>query len=113
MALPAKADNTADEADVAFTLGNTAYTKKDYDTALAWYLLSHRLVPNRNVLFNIARCFEQLSKFDEAFRYYFELSGEKLADDDARDVNAALGRLSPKVALLTLTSDPVGADVYV
>ncbi len=110
---PARADNTADEADVAFTLGNQAYGKKSYEQALAWYLLSHRLVPNRNVLFNIARCYEQLKSFDEAFRYYFELSGQKLADDDAREVKGALARLTPKVALATISSEPPGADVYV
>ena len=80
LSTPAHADNTADEADVAFSLGNQAYGKREYDKALSWYFLSHRLVPNRNVLFNIARCFEALDKFDEAFRYYFELSGEKLAE---------------------------------
>jgi outer membrane receptor for ferrienterochelin and colicins len=113
IASPAQADNTADEADVAFTLGNRAYAKREYDKALASYLLSHRLVPNQNVLFNIARCYEQLKKFDEAFRYYFELSSQKLDDDDAREVRGALGRLTPKVALLTITSQPEGADVYV
>ena len=110
---PARADNTADEADVAFSLGNQAYGKREYDKALSWYFLSHRLVPNRNVLFNIARCFEALGKFDEAFRYYFELSSEKLADDDTREVKAALARLTSKVALLSVSSDPPGADVYV
>ena len=109
----AAADNTADEADVAFSLGNQAYGKREYDKALSWYFLSNRLVPNRNVLFNIARCFEALGKFDEAFRYYFELSSATLADDDAREVKAAIARLSPKVALLTVTSSPAGVDVYV
>ncbi len=70
-------------------------------------------MPNRNVLFNIARCFEALNKFDESFRYYFELSSERLADDDAREVKAALARLTPKVALLSVSSEPVGSDIYV
>ncbi|MBS1153792.1 MAG: TonB-dependent receptor, partial [Myxococcaceae bacterium] len=109
----AAADNTADEADVAFSLGNQAYGKRDYEKALSAYLLSNRLVPNRNVLFNIARCFEALDKYDEAFRYYFELSSEQLATDDAREVRQALARLTPKVALLTVSSEPGDADVYV
>ena len=53
LAAPAFADNTADEADVAFSLGNRAFAKRDYDGALASYFLSYRLVPNHNVLFNI------------------------------------------------------------
>ncbi len=109
----AAADNTADEADIAFSLGNQAYGKREYDKALSWYFLSHRLVPNRNVLFNIARCFESLNKFDEAFRYYFELSSEKLGNDDALEVRAALARLTPKVALLSVSSEPQFANVYV
>jgi len=28
------ADNTADEADIAFELGNRAYAKRDYDAAM-------------------------------------------------------------------------------
>ena len=61
-AAPSFADNTADEADVAFVLGNEAFAKRDYDRALSHYFLSYRLVPNRNVLFNIAKCFEAQSK---------------------------------------------------
>ena len=57
LAAPAAADNTADEADVAFQLGNEAYARGQYADALRNYFLSHRLVPNRNVLFNIARCY--------------------------------------------------------
>jgi outer membrane receptor for ferrienterochelin and colicins len=34
LAAPAAADNTADEADVAFNLGNAAYAKKDYERAM-------------------------------------------------------------------------------
>ncbi|MBL8950506.1 MAG: TonB-dependent receptor [Myxococcaceae bacterium] len=111
--LPARANNTADEADIAFRLGNTAYSKRDYEKALAAYFLSHRLVPNTNVLYNIARCYEALKSYDEAYRYYYDLSIAKdLAADDARDVEKALDRLSPKVALLAVTTEPPGADVY-
>jgi outer membrane receptor for ferrienterochelin and colicins len=108
----ARADNTADEADVAFRLGNKAYAKRDYDKALAAYFLSNRLVFNKNVLFNIARCYEALKNFDEAYRYYNDLLTEDLAADDLHDVKAALSRLAPHVALVTVTTDPPGADVY-
>ncbi len=113
-ALPALADNTADEADIAFRLGNVAYAKRDYEKALAAYFLSNRLVPNKNVLYNIARCYEALKSYDEAYRYYFDLSTAKdLAADDAKDVEKALDRLAPKVALLGVTTEPPGADVYI
>ena len=114
LALPAFADNTADEADVAFRLGNEAYSKRKYDDALAAYFLSNRLVPNKNVLYNIARCYEALKSYDEAYRYYFDLSTAKdLAPEDAKDVQAALERLAPKVALISVTTETPGAEVYI
>ena len=39
------ANNTADEADVAFELGNEAYAKGNYNEALRSYFTSYRLVP--------------------------------------------------------------------
>ncbi len=113
LAAPALADNTADEADVAFSLGNRAFAKRDYDGALAAYFLSYRLVPNHNVLFNIARCFEAQGKLDEAYRYWNDLSLTGLNESDAREVNVSLKRLAPKVALVTVTSSPPGAEVFV
>src|SRR5690242_7506668 len=100
LAPPAWADNTADEADVAFELGNRAYARRDYEEALKDYFLSYRLVPNRNVLFNIARCFEQLDRFNEAYRYYNDLLAMDLPAEDHREVMAALSRIRPQVALV-------------
>jgi outer membrane receptor for ferrienterochelin and colicins len=113
LSTPAFADNTADEADLAFQLGNESYAKRDYDAALSHYFLSHRLVPNRNVLFNIAKCYEALNKVDEAYRYYNDLAQMNLPADDRREVKSALARLAGKVALLSIDSDPQGADIYV
>ncbi len=114
LAAPAAwADNTADEADVAFALGNDAYAKREYRKALAAYFLSYRLVPNRNVLFNLARCYEALGEVDEAYRYWFDLSvDEGLPERDRPEVDAQLRRLAPRVALLRVESEPPGADVY-
>ena len=54
----ARADDLADEADLQFQLGAARYTQGDYQGALEHFLASNRLVPNRNVGFNIARCYE-------------------------------------------------------
>ena len=56
---PAQADGVADEADLQFQLGAEAYSKNDFRGALEHFLASNRLVPNRNVMFNIARAFER------------------------------------------------------
>lgn len=108
------ADNTADEADIAFSRGVQAYTKRDYEGALSNYFLSYRLVPNRNVLFNIARCFEALDRPDEAYRYWHDLSVDPtLPNDDKKDVKAALARLAPQVALVTVTASPTEGELFV
>lgn len=114
MSSSAWADNTADEADIAFELGNRAYARRDYEGALASYFLSYRLVPNRNVLFNIARCYEAVDRFDEAYRYWNDLFVDpSLPENERKDVGRALQRLAPKVALISVTSVPPGAELYV
>jgi outer membrane receptor protein involved in Fe transport len=110
---PAFANNTADEADIAFELGNEAYAKGNYTEALRSYFTSYRLVPNRNVLFNIARCYEAQGRYNEAYRYYNDLATESLAEEDSTEVQRSLERLRSKVALVRVTSNPKGADVYV
>src|SRR5687767_9857485 len=88
-----RADDLADEADLQFTLGAEAYQKGDFRGALEHFLASNRLVPNRNVLYNIARTYEQVKQFPEACRYYTQaLDGEKDAAARAK-IEAALVEL--------------------
>ncbi|MBI5532806.1 MAG: TonB-dependent receptor [Deltaproteobacteria bacterium] len=106
------ADDLADEADLQFQLGADRYDAADYRGALEHFLASNRLVRNRKVIFNIAATYEQLKRLPDAYRYYAEaLEGEK--DPATRQsVEDALARLRPRVALLTVESDPPGAVVY-
>ena len=114
LAAPAsQASNTADEADVAFEVGNVEYSRRHYVEALRSYFTSYRLVPNRNVLFNIARCYEALARYNEAYRYYNDLLGEPLPPSDEQEVRQALERLRPKVSLVRVTTTPPGAEVLV
>ena len=105
---------TADEAEVSFRLGNQAFIDKNYRVALGHYFASNRLAPNRNVMFNIARCFENLGDLDEAHRYYlhhFNLSPE--GDPKRAESQAALTRITPAVAIIEVRSKPAGAAIYV
>ena len=110
---PAHADDLADEADLQFRIGAERYTAGDYRGALEHFLASNRLVPNRNVVFNIARVYEKLQRYPEAFRYYeAALSAE--TDPDARGkLQAALAQLRPHVAVLDIASEPPGATLYI
>jgi len=111
-AASARADDVADEADHLFTLGAEAYQDKDYKQALAHFLASNRLVRNRNVMFNIARTYEHLRQFADAYRYYQRaLEGETDASVKAR-IRESLLRIGPSIALLKVETDPPGALVY-
>ena len=110
---PARADDTADEADFRFRRGATLYRSGHVEEALGEFLASNHLVRNRNVIFNIARCFEQLKMFNEAWRFYSEVLNDEMPAEDRKDLEASLERLKPSLALLEVKTDPPGATVYV
>ncbi|HEY3447690.1 MAG TPA: TonB-dependent receptor [Myxococcales bacterium] len=110
---PARADNTADEADLRFRRGVEAYKAGKYEDALSEFFFSNRLVRNLNVTHNIARCYEQLKMYDEAYRYYREVLNETSKADDKRPLNDSLARIAPRVALLQVTSNPAGSDLFI
>jgi outer membrane receptor for ferrienterochelin and colicins len=110
----ARADSVADEADYRFYKATALYRQGKVDEALGEFLFSNRLVHNKNVLFDIARCYEQLKRFNEAYRWYGAILAEKELPQQERDgVLAALQRLAPSLALARIDSDPPGAQVYV
>jgi outer membrane receptor for ferrienterochelin and colicin len=109
----AVAADDADEADLQFQLGAERYQAGDFRNALEHFMASNRLVPNRNVVFNIARTFEQLRQFPDAYRYY-SVAFEAESDPAARArIEEAMKRITPNVAVLKVTTDPPGATVYI
>ncbi len=108
----ARADNLADEADLQFKLGAESYQRGDFTGALEHFLASNRLVPNRNVLFNIARTYEELHNAPDAYRYYVDALGGETRADQKQRIEDALRRVAPQVAVLKVTTDPPGATVY-
>src|SRR5215213_8049120 len=85
----------ADEAQFRFLRGNNLYRQGRFDEALSEYYLSDRLVPNRNVEFNIARCLEKLRRFDEAFRAWSALDERGLPEGERAILREAIDRLRP------------------
>lgn len=109
----ARADGNADEADLHFQIAAEAYSKGDFRTALEHFLLSNRLVPNRNVVFNIARTYEQLKRFADAHRYYVDALEGETSQPTISTIQDAMKRIGPNVAVLLIESDPPGATVYI
>lgn len=111
-AAPARADDVADEADVQFRLGGQYYERGDYQSALAHFLASNRLAKNRNVLFNIARCYERLQAYPEAHRHYTRALEGETEPAALQKIDVALARISQYVAVLKVVTNPPGARIY-
>ena len=105
-------DLPGDAAEIEFRLGNVAYVSGEFATALAHYFASYRLVPNRNVLFNVARCYESLGEYVEAYRYYDSYLDGLTDEADRRLIEAAVERMAGEVGLLVVQSEPEGATIY-
>jgi len=109
----ASADGAADEADLHFRLGTADYQSGNFTGALEHFLLSNRLVPNRRVVFNIARTFEQLKQFPDAHRYYVDALASETDKTAIESAKAAIARLAPNVAVLDVVTDPPGATIFI
>ena len=62
--------DTLDKAETAFFKGLAAYRGKKYEDAAEYFKSAHQLVPYRDLLFNIARAYEELKQNGEAVKYY-------------------------------------------
>lgn len=110
---PARADGLADEAELQFELGVECIKKGDATCALEHFLASNRLVPNRNVVYNIARTYARLGRYADAHRYYVDaLEGETDAKTIA-DIREALAQIAPNVGVLRVETSPPGATIYI
>jgi outer membrane receptor for ferrienterochelin and colicins len=109
----ARADGVADEAEVNFRLGAERYQAGDYRAALAFFLASQRLSPNRNVRFNIVRTFQRLGMHAEAFRWCGEALRDETDPVQRSELTQLLAAIEREVAVLEVVSDPPGATIYV
>lgn len=58
--------------EVEYEKGLTYYKAGDYERAVAAFMKVYRASPNPNLIYNIARCFEELKRFDESADSYEE-----------------------------------------
>lgn len=109
----AQSGDTADEAELRFQLGAEAYQGGDFRRALEHFLVSNRLSPNQNVTFNIARAYEKLQRYPEAYRYYQQALRGTWNARDRSELERALAELEKSVVVLNVTTSPRGATLYI
>lgn len=109
---PVRASDVADEAELQFQLGAERYQAGNYRSALEHFLASNRLSPNQAVVFNVARAYEKLNQFPDAYRYYALTAA--LSRDEAALTRALtqIKRMEPLVAVLDISTKPEGATIY-
>jgi hypothetical protein len=124
-AAPALADD-ASEARLQYELGSELYKQKRFTEALERFIASNRLVPNSNVVYNIASIYMLLGKreagkdrqrsaewYVEAFNWTETLARMAASEADRKDAAKLRTTLLSKVAVLSVQSEPSGAEVYV
>jgi tetratricopeptide (TPR) repeat protein len=62
--------DTLDQSELAFFEGLTSYRAKKYKDAAEHFKKAYKLVPFRDLLFNVARSYEEQGDKDNAIKYY-------------------------------------------
>ncbi|MEQ1570649.1 MAG: TonB-dependent receptor [Myxococcota bacterium] len=107
----ARAQSLADEADAHFRAGAAAYDRFAYEEALLHFMESNRLSPNPTAAGNVGHTFVAMKKYPEAYRWY--ALAQSLAKVPLAELDASMAAIRDKVVLVELSSEPVGARVYI
>lgn len=95
-------------------LARNAYQERSFKVALREFFLEQRISPNPRIAYNIALCFQELKRSDEAFLYFSEYLGSDDADPDRRAyAQRSVAELESKTARVLVKSTPPGAQIYV
>jgi hypothetical protein len=90
------------------------YKARRYEQALREFFLEQRISPNPRIAFNIALCYQDLKRQEEAFQYLAEYLASDDADTGRRSyAQTAVLSLKQSLALVRVETQPPGADIYV
>lgn len=105
-----------DRARVLFGQGVAAYREGKYYLAVEIFLETQRIYPDVQLLFNVARAYENIGNVSGALRYYRDYLRQADRPSDGADVRERVRRLQEQLAerslqQLTVLSQPEGATV--
>ncbi len=109
---PASAQE-ATEAQLLYERGAELYRARRFGEALEAMVASNRLVPNANVVFNVAQIYELLERPIDAFNWYQRHLGFDLDPESRARADARLEILRTQVAVLDVQTTPEGAALYI
>jgi len=99
-----------------FMHGVKLYEEDDFRAALIEFNRAYELAPNWAVLFNIGQSYYQLRDYPDALRTlekYVAQGGADIPHDRRAQVDKEIEELRGRSAHMTVTSNTVGADVFV
>ncbi len=111
----ARADDAA-ESRFYDAIARDAYAHHRYPDALAAFLRAHRAAPSSRSLYNIALCAQLARREAMSFAYFAEFLRSSSAEDEAplrADATSRTASLRRLLAIVSVTSDPPGATIYV
>ena len=95
-------------------LARSHYSAGRFEQALREFFLEQRISPNPRISFNIALCFQDLKRGEDAFQFLSEYLASSDADPERRAyAEKAIASLKTSLALLSVRSVPDGANIYV
>jgi hypothetical protein len=101
------------QAKAAFERAVDAEHRKDWRTAIEEFQTAYDLVPHADVLHNIAMNFERLEELRDAATYYRRYLDESDDPPDRKKIEKLIAKLKARPGLVTIESDPEGAEVEI
>jgi tetratricopeptide (TPR) repeat protein len=96
--------------------GRKAYTAGDYEGAIAEFKAAFDLKASTGALFNIAKSYEKMGRYEEAIDYFQQYLDLDPKASDRADIEESIKRLKQSIRSrfqeLSVASDPPGADIY-
>ena len=89
---PASAETLSQE-EAEYEKGLTYFKAGDYERAVLSFMSVYRIAPNPNLVYNIARSFEELKRFNEAADFYTEYLKLKPTASDRAQIEITIKTL--------------------
>lgn len=87
---------------------------RELEAAITDYTQSLAIVRSRNVLFNASLALEQLGRREDAFNYLSEyLAVPGLSETEQSEASRRIEALRPGIAVLSIRTEPAGAEVWI